>query len=117
MYDITCPYCGHENFPWEVEGGINKYMPHICEGCSKFYYIFQRSWFDPVYDNHNVEVRRRGWLIEMKRKEKVEVIGRYDDGKRKADIYAPLWDIYEDFGGEKEVAELLRNIIKRGERL
>lgn len=105
MYDCDCPYCKKTNTFWEVDGCINKYVPRVCEHCGKTFYNLQRSWFDPYYDNTDVEIRKQEWMDKKIKDKQVMEWGSMKDkeGKVVAHIYNPLWDIYEEFGGEKKV--------------
>lgn len=71
MYELTCPYCGYAGLYWEVEGHFNQYVSYLCGeseegvGCGKKFHVLHRSWFDPTYDNHDVEVRTDEWIQEQ----------------------------------------------------
>ena len=107
MYELTCPNCKKDDTYWEPEGMINCYVPLICEHCNEFFYILHRSWFDPLYDTSNVEVRTVAWI--KKKRKKLKWVGKYDDGEQKASIYYPKWDIYKKFGGKKKAERFIRN--------
>lgn len=110
MYEITCPYCKHDNSLWEVDGGVNKYIPHFCEECEGIFWIMQRSWFDPYYDNTNVEIRNKKWVEgNLKR---LEIAGdmKNEEGEIVAHIYRPKWDLYEAHGGQEKVRKEIEEL-------
>jgi hypothetical protein len=116
MYDCDCPYCKEVNTFFEVDGAINRYIPRICENCGKIFYYLQRSWFDPYYDNTNVEIRKQEWVNKKIKDGKLEECGsmKNKDGKIVAHIYKPLWDIYRKFGGEAKVLKQVKKIYGEG---
>ncbi len=65
MYEITCPHCQKESTYMETEGHFGSYIPYNCDHCDKKFYILHRSWFDPTYDNHNVDVKTQEELEKM----------------------------------------------------
>ena len=109
MYELTCPCCEKSGTYWEPEGMINCYVPLVCEHCDKIFYILHRSWFDPYYDNSNVEIRTIEWT-QRKRKQ-LKKAGKFDDGKHKADIYYPKWDIYKKVGGRKQATKVVKELL------
>jgi len=112
MYDCDCPYCGETNIFFEVDGAINRYIPRTCEHCEKIFYNLQRSWFDPYYDNTNVEIRKQEWIDRKVEKGKLEECGsmKNENGDIVAHIYRPLWDIYEKYGGKKKVLKVVKKM-------
>ena len=110
MYGCDCPYCKHNNNFWEVGGCTNKYVPVVCEKCKKIFYFLQRSWFDPYYDNTDVEIRKKEWVEKKHKNKELEVFGslKNKDGEFIANIYNPTWDLYEKFGGKEKVLERLK---------
>jgi len=112
MYDCDCPYCNKTNTFFEVDGCINKYVPVVCEYCKKIFYYLQRSFFDPFYDNTNVEIRKREWVEKMESKGKLKDVGCMRSGKGEvvAYIYMPTFDIYEKSGGKKHAEKIIKKM-------
>lgn len=83
MYDVECPNCHKNVITFEVDGPTNVYYPHLCEECHEIYYILQRSWSDPTYDNLDVEVRTSKWIERTHKKIKPFPIGKctFEDGR------------------------------------
>lgn len=65
MYELTCPYCFKDGIYWEVEGHFGRFVPYDCEHCKKTFWVFHRSFFDPTYDNFNVEIKTQQQIDEM----------------------------------------------------
>jgi hypothetical protein len=120
MYDCDCPYCNETNTFFEVDGCINKYVPRMCEHCGKIFYNLQRSFFDPFYDNMNVEVQRKEWMDGKIEENQVQEVGamRNEDGVVIAHIYTPLFDIYEKNGGREHAEKVIKKMFNlRKERI
>lgn len=113
MYDCDCPYCKLTNTFWEVDGAINMYVAHKCTGCGKVFYNLQRSWFDPFYDNYNVEIRKQEWIDKAEKEKRVEKCGEQRKGKWVIFyFYRPLFDIYEKWGGKQQALKVIKEIYK-----
>jgi hypothetical protein len=112
MYDCECPYCKKINTFFEVDGCINQYVPRMCEFCGKIFYNLQRSWFDPFYDNMNVEIRKQEWIDKQVKSKEIENVGdmKNENGEIIAHIYRPLFDIYEEFGGREHAEEVIKKM-------
>lgn len=66
MYEITCPHCKKNTHCWENEDcPFGSFFPVECEHCKEEFYIERRSWFDPTYDNLDVNVKTEEELIKM----------------------------------------------------
>jgi len=66
MYEVTCPHCKKDNHCWENDAcPYGSFFPVGCEHCQKEFYIERRSWFDPTYDNLDVNVKTEEELIAM----------------------------------------------------
>lgn len=114
MYEISCPYCGHDNITSEIDGFFNKYAPHECEKCKKTYFILQRSWWDLTYDPHNVEVRKAEWFNAGLKKKGLERCGKAVNKKtgKVFTIYRRT-NLYDEFGGEEAVMKIYEDYFKK----
>lgn len=116
MYEITCPYCEHDNFCWEVDKAHGMYVPHMCDNCKKIWYLFQRSWFDITYDTGSVEVKTQA-EIEMIRKAKKLIKSAtlpYGNDNKKVNLYIRKYNEvelamkqYMDNGMNKAIDDLM----------
>ncbi len=72
----------------------------------------QRSWFDPFYDNMNVEIQKQEWMDEKIKEKQVQDVGnmKNEAGEIVAHIYAPLFDIYEKNGGREHVEKVVKRM-------
>lgn len=112
MYDCDCPYCNKTNTFFEVDNCINKYVPRMCEYCGKIFYNLQRSFFDPFYDNMNVEIQTQEWMDEKIKEKQVQEVGdmKNEAGEIIAYIYTPLFDIYEKNGGKEHAEKVIKKM-------
>ena len=65
MYELTCPYCEKSDFYMEIEGHFQCWIPYDCEHCAKVFYVLHRSFFDPSYDNSDVQVKTQEQIDQM----------------------------------------------------